>query len=118
MSGSEWKLGAVTGRALFAKMTGGVSVSQIRLDLVHMGTHGPAPAPTALHPGRDGGSCSHSGGWAGLVLQQLNKHGHLWAQPRHHAGPDAVHRVLVTVHQALEQLTIKPATAKRRKCHC
>lgn len=100
-SESEWKLGAVTGRALFAKMTGRVSVSQIRLDLVHMGTHGPAPAPTALHSSWDGGSCSHSSGWAGLVLQQLNKHGHLWAQPRHHAGPNAVHRVLIAVHQAL-----------------
>lgn len=101
VSESEWKLGAVTGRALFAKMTGRVSVSQIRLDLVHMGTHGPAPAPTALHSSWDGGSCSHSSGWAGLVLQQLNKHGHLWAQPRHHAGPNAVHRVLIAVHQAL-----------------
>lgn len=78
----KWKLGAVASRALFAKMTGRVSVSQIRLDLVHMGSHGPAPAPTALHSGWDGGgSCSHSSGRAGLALQQLNKHGHLWAQP-------------------------------------
>lgn len=80
-SESEIKLGAVTSRALFAKMTGGVSVSQIRLDLVHMGTHGPAPAPTGLHSSRDGGSCGRGGRGAGLILQQLNKHGHLWAQP-------------------------------------
>lgn len=97
----KWKLGAVAGGALFAKMTGRVSVSQIRLDLVHMGTHGQPPAPTALCSSWDDGSCSHSGGWAGLVLQQLNKHGHLWAEPRHHAGPNAIHRVLITVHQAL-----------------
>lgn len=118
VSGSEWKLGVVTGWAPFTEIIGRISVSQIRLDLVHMGTHGPAPASTALHSSRDGGSCSHSSGWAGLVLQQLNKHAHLWAQPRHHAGPNAVHRVLITVHQALEQLTIKPRTTRHSITRC
>lgn len=118
VSGSGWKLGVVTGWAPFTEIIGRISVSQIRLDLVHMGTHGPAPASTALHSSRDGGSCSHSSGWAGLVLQQLNKHAHLWAQPRHHAGPNAVHRVLITVHQALEQLTIKPRTTRHSITQC
>lgn len=78
-----------------------------------MGTHGPAPASTALHSSRDGGSCGRSGGWAGLVLQQLNEHAHLWAQPRHHAGPNAVHCVLIAVHQALQQLPVEPGATKR-----
>lgn len=77
----EWKLGVVTGGAPFTEIIGSISVAQIRLDLVHMGTHGPTPASTALHSSRDGGSCGHSSGWAGLVLQQLNEHAHLWAQP-------------------------------------
>lgn len=110
---SEWKLGVVAGWAPFTEIIGSISVAQIRLDLVHMGTHGPAPASTALHSSRDGGSCGHSSGWAGLVLQQLNEHAHLWAQPWHHAGPNAVHCVLIAVHQALEQLTVKPRTTRQ-----
>lgn len=110
---SERKLGVVTGWAPFTEIIGSISVAQIRLDLVHMGTHGPTPASTALHSSRDGGSCGHSSGWAGLVLQQLNEHAHLWAQPWHHAGPNAVHCVLIAVHQALEQLTVKPRTTRQ-----
>lgn len=93
-------------------MSGRVSVSQIRLDLVHIGTRRPAPAPTALHASGNGGrSC----GRAGLVLQQLDEDGHLRAQTWHHAGPDAVHRVLVTIHQALQQLPIKPVATENFK---
>lgn len=65
----RWVELGVSDRPFFAQVTGRVSVPQIRLDLVHMGTHGPTPAPTALHSSGDGGSCGHSSGRAGLALQ-------------------------------------------------